>query len=142
MRKLTTAEFISKARLIHGDKYDYSKVHYVNSRTKVCIICPVHREFWQTPNDHLSGRGCMNCKTEGTRRASCGVGINDSKTPISRNSKDLKSYNVWLAMINRCYNPNELNKRQTFKHCFVCVSWLKYSNFKRSFDKNYKEGYQ
>lgn len=142
MRKLTTAEFISKARLVHGDKYDYSKVNYVKSTTKVCIICPKHGEFWQRPNDHLSGRGCMNCKTEGTKRAIYGVGINDSKTPISRNGKDFKSYNAWLAMISRCYNPNELNKRPTYKYCIVCDSWLKYSNFKKWFDKNYKEGYQ
>lgn len=61
MRRLTTAEFIVKARLIHGDKYDYSKVVYVNNSTKVCIICPDHGEFWQKPSNHLSGRGCGSC---------------------------------------------------------------------------------
>lgn len=45
-KKLTTEEFIEKARKIHGNKYDYSKVVYVNSQTKVCIICPIHGEFW------------------------------------------------------------------------------------------------
>ena len=40
MRKLTQEEFVAKARLVHDDKYDYSKVEYVNSDTKVCIICP------------------------------------------------------------------------------------------------------
>ena len=44
-KKLTTQEFIEKAKLVHGDKYDYSKVDYVNSQTKVCIICPIHGEF-------------------------------------------------------------------------------------------------
>lgn len=53
--KYTTDEFIEKAREIHGDKYDYSKVEYVNSETKVCIICPTHGEFWQSPMNHLSG---------------------------------------------------------------------------------------
>ena len=61
MRKLTTEEFINKARNVHGDKYDYSKVEYVNSHIKVCIICPEHGEFWQTPNSHLSGSGCYQC---------------------------------------------------------------------------------
>ena len=61
---LTTADFISKAKKIHGDKYDYSKVNYVNSYTKVCIICPKHGEFWQTPYDHLQGCGCPKCATE------------------------------------------------------------------------------
>ena len=58
---LTTEEFIEKARKIHGDKYDYSKVEYVNTRTKVCIICPEHGEFWQKPMNHLMGNGCKKC---------------------------------------------------------------------------------
>lgn len=45
MKKLTTEEFIERARKIHGNKYDYSKVNYVNAKTKVCIICPIHGEF-------------------------------------------------------------------------------------------------
>ena len=53
--------FILKARKVHGDKYDYSKVDYVGSHMKVCIICPEHGEFWQTPSSHLSGRGCKKC---------------------------------------------------------------------------------
>ena len=60
-KKLTTEEFINKAKDIHGDKYDYSKVEYVNNKTKVCIICPEHGEFYQTPRDHLNGSGCKKC---------------------------------------------------------------------------------
>ena len=61
MKKLTREEFIEKARLIHGDKYDYSKVVYANNSTKICIICPIHGEFWQTPGVHLKGSGCKLC---------------------------------------------------------------------------------
>ena len=57
----TTSKFIEKAGKIHGDKYDYSKVDYKNNSTKVCIICPNHGEFYQTPKDHLEGRGCPRC---------------------------------------------------------------------------------
>ena len=67
-KKLTTKEFISKAKKIHGSKYDYSKVDYKNNETKVCIIChekdefgEEHGEFWQTPHHHLSGFGCKKC---------------------------------------------------------------------------------
>lgn len=60
-RKNTKDEFIEKALKLYGDKYDYSKVNYVNNHTKVCIICPEHGEFWQTPNSHLNGRGCKKC---------------------------------------------------------------------------------
>ena len=60
-RTLTTDEFIEKARKIHRDKYDYSKVKYVNNSTKVCIICPEHGEFWMTPHNHLANQGCPKC---------------------------------------------------------------------------------
>jgi len=58
----TAETFIRKAKLIHGNRYDYSKVKYVNSQTKVCIICPEHGEFWQEPSSHISGRGCPICR--------------------------------------------------------------------------------
>lgn len=58
---LTLEEFIKKATQVHGDKYDYSKVIYVNNSTKICIICPEHGEFWQTPGNHLSGSKCPKC---------------------------------------------------------------------------------
>jgi hypothetical protein len=57
----TTEQFIKKAKEVHGDKYDYSKVEYVNNETKVCIICPKHGEFWQKPSNHLQGKGCLDC---------------------------------------------------------------------------------
>lgn len=61
MAKLTTEEFIAKAKAVHGDKYDYSKVEYVDSKTEVCIICPEHGEFWQVAHTHLRGAGCPIC---------------------------------------------------------------------------------
>lgn len=61
-KKLSLTEFIERSRKIHGNKYDYSKARYVNNGTKVCIICPIHGEFWQTPHNHLIGRGCNKCK--------------------------------------------------------------------------------
>jgi hypothetical protein len=60
-RKLTTETFIQKARAKHGDRYDYSKVVYVNSSAKVTIICKVHGEFLQNPHNHVMGKGCPDC---------------------------------------------------------------------------------
>ena len=60
-RKLTTAEFITKAKKVHKGKYDYSLVDYVNAKTKVKIMCAVHGIFEPTPNDHLSRCGCPKC---------------------------------------------------------------------------------
>ena len=58
-KKITTENFIEKAKQIHGNKYDYSKVKYVKATKEVCIICPIHGEFWQKPVKHLIGHGCM-----------------------------------------------------------------------------------
>lgn len=62
LRSSTTEEFIKKAKSIHGDKYDYSKVDYIDRLKPVIIICPLHGSFEQTPNIHLSGCGCPRCK--------------------------------------------------------------------------------
>ena len=62
-RSLKTKEqFIKESISIHGNKYDYSKVEYINNQTKVCIICPKHGEFWQAPYHHLNKHGCPYCK--------------------------------------------------------------------------------
>jgi len=54
-------EFIKKAKEVHGNKYDYSKVNYVNIQTKIIIICPTHGGFKQIPNAHLRGAICIKC---------------------------------------------------------------------------------
>jgi len=60
-RKLTTSEFIERANKRHNEYYLYTNVNYINSKTKINIICPDHGEFEQTPNNHLNGKGCRIC---------------------------------------------------------------------------------
>ena len=63
-----TQTFIEKAKEIHGNKYDYSKVVYEKSTQKVCIICPEHGEFWQTPHNHITNKsGCPKCHKKHNR---------------------------------------------------------------------------
>lgn len=60
--KKTAKQFIEESKLIHGSKYDYSNVEYIDSKTKVCIICPEHGEFWQSPLCHANKHyGCPIC---------------------------------------------------------------------------------
>lgn len=55
-------EFVKRAKAVHGDKYDYSKVQYVRKDVKVCIVCPIHGEFMQTPASHIvQKQGCPKC---------------------------------------------------------------------------------
>lgn len=60
----STEQFILDANKVFYNYYDYSKVDYYNKSTKVCIICPKHGEFWQTPSSHLEGNGCPQCKNK------------------------------------------------------------------------------
>ena len=60
-KKSNTDVFITKANKVHKNKYDYSEVVYIDARTDVKIICPIHGEFWQKPYLHLLGSGCKIC---------------------------------------------------------------------------------
>ena len=103
----TKEEWIEKARKVHGDKYDYSKIEYVNNKTKVCIICPEHGEFYQTSNAHLQGCGCPTCGQ---------IVRNDSKRP-SLSDFITKSHEVHGEKYN--YSKTEYVNTRT-KVCIVC----------------------
>ena len=61
-KKLTLNDFMERSNLVHGvGKYDYTKVLYELSLKKVCIVCPIHGDFFQTPGNHMSGQGCPIC---------------------------------------------------------------------------------
>jgi hypothetical protein len=54
-------EFIDYSSKIHNNKYIYNKSVYVNNLTKVTITCPIHGDFQQLPQSHMSGSGCSSC---------------------------------------------------------------------------------
>lgn len=142
-RKMTKGEFVSVATNIHKNKYDYSLVEYINSVTKVKIICPSHGVFYQTPVAHIHQKqGCPNCGLNRLKKAICGVGVNDYGLPIKINEKHIDSYTCWRNMIMRCYDSKEQQKHPSYKGCVVCEDWLYFSNFNAWFDKNYRKGYE
>lgn len=59
---MSNDDFLKKAKIIHGDLYDYSCVNYKSAHKKIKIICKKHGVFKQSPNSHLNGRGCPECK--------------------------------------------------------------------------------
>lgn len=141
-RKLTQEEFIHRAKEVHGDKYDYSKAEYINSTTKVCIICPVHGAFWQTPVAHVNAKqGCQKCYDDRRRSLVLGWGINDSTHPIVHGTQKELVYKTWTSMIRRCYSPKYHKHKPTYCECTVCDEWKYYSNFEKWFIEHYKQGY-
>ena len=61
---MTIDEFVELSKLVHNDKYDYSKSIYLDSKKKLIIVCPKHGDFSQIPSDHLRGHGCVSCGSE------------------------------------------------------------------------------
>jgi len=61
-RTMGLDEFKMKAEDVHKGKYDYSKIEKLtNQKTKICVVCPHHGEFYVTPDNHLRGKGCREC---------------------------------------------------------------------------------
>jgi hypothetical protein len=86
-KNISTEIFIAKSIEFHGNKYIYLKSTYVNSRTKICIICPTHGEFYQLPNVHYRS-GCLACGHEvGTKKRSLTTQEFIDKSNIIHNSK-------------------------------------------------------
>ena len=128
---LTTEDFIKKARKIHGDKYDYSKVVYHKTHEKVCIICPIHGEFWQEPHNHLNrfrdGCGCPKCSNAVSKLEESVInrllkeGIKFKKEYINkkifgkmRGDFFIKSYNVMIE----CQGRQHFEKCNTLHHAY------------------------
>lgn len=73
-------EFIEKAIVVHGDKYRYDRIKYVNNSTPIEITCKEHGNFLQTPNNHLQGRGCPICN-QSKLEAHIGKLLDENKIP-------------------------------------------------------------
>jgi very-short-patch-repair endonuclease len=97
-RRHTKDDFIRKSLEIHGNKYDYSNVDYVNFTTPVEIKCTIHGSFYQTPREHYDGSGCPKCfgknkntdeiidiikKIHGDKYELSKVNFKNNKTPIT-----------------------------------------------------------
>lgn len=132
-----TKEFIRKAKLIHGDKYDYSLVHYKSAREDVDIICPKHGVFHQKPNTHLNGFGCKDCALDAQRHLIAGVGRN----PGTEHGGPSRAYQVWINMLKRCYDEKKWVKHPTYKGCSVCDEWIEFPAFKIWYENNSVNGY-
>lgn len=84
-RRLTRENFIEKAKERHGDKFDYSKVVYINSRTPIKIICPIHGEYEMIAGHHLHGAGCLKCSEESRLK-----GVENTKLKYQKETKERK----------------------------------------------------
>ena len=113
-KRLNKESFIERANGVHGNIYDYSKVEYVNTKTKVVIVCPEHGDFLQSPEKHMAGQGCPLCsskKLEETNLKKYGV-----RRPL-QNKEIYKKMETTLldtyGVTNSSYCEESLKKRKT-----------------------------
>lgn len=124
-RVSSAAVFIEKAKKIHNDLYDYSKLVYKTAKEKVEILCPIHGSFMQTAYSHLTGYGCMECARELT-------GWNYTNWENKGNkSKDFDSFKLYII---RCWNENE----EFYKIGKTYRTMMQRFNSKKAFPYNYE----
>lgn len=118
-RRDSKDDFIGKANKIHNNKYDYSNVNYINSRTKVEIICTKHGSFLQKPCDHLNlKQGCPVCKESkgeslvASILQSYNIDFVRQKSFSDLKHKKLLYYDFYLPELNMCI---EYDGEQHFK---------------------------
>jgi len=127
--------FVDKSLKIHGNRYDYSLVEYINNSTKVKIICPVHGVFYQVPRNHTMGKGCRLCSNTATGdayRSNTVDFINKSMAIHNREfDYSLVEYiNARTKVIIICpkHGPfevtpdNHISKKSGCPHCFGSIS--------------------
>ena len=110
-RRITMENFIQRANLLHGNKYDYSRVKFVVTKDKVIIGCPNHGEFSLSVNKHLLGKECPKCAMHG--RVQNGWSTSTWSNAGAR-SENFVEYNVYIV---KCYNTTEVFYKigKTFK---------------------------
>lgn len=107
----TKEQFVETSLRVHGSKYDYSKVEYKSNKDKVCIICPDHGEFFQTPNDHIGGHSCRKCAEE----THANYNMKDSLLDENRN-KPLDLYVIKLQSEDESFIKVGISKEVKRRH--------------------------
>ena len=100
MRKLTTEEWIEKAKLVHGNTYDYSNTVYKSANDKLNIKCKIHGLFLCSPHNHKQGKGCPSC-------ARLNIKGGWSYSTWEDNAKKSKYFVEFKVYVIHCFNETE-----------------------------------
>lgn len=152
---LTNEEYITRAKLIHGEKYLYTKVDYKGVRNKITVTCPFHGDWDVTPYDHLYRQiGCPKCNIEGFPKFDNGVlyflevaagkgykiGITSSEVREHYSRQDLKNIKVlktWRFQSSQLLEYVEKEIIQKFKqHTYDSTLLLNTTKNEGMFNKN------
>lgn len=124
--KVSTQDFIEKAKSIHGTKYNYSKVDYKGHGSKITIICSEHGPFEQTPSSHLSGSNCPSCVKNGFDPTKAAI-LYYLKITIDT-GKVLYKIGITNRTVNERFSLSELSRIEIIKQ-------KEYKNGQDAYDK-------
>jgi very-short-patch-repair endonuclease len=105
---LSFSDFINRSRDVHDEYYDYSLVTFINTYSKVKILCPIHGEFEQKPSHHYNGAGCPNCnQSKGERYITKYLNENNIKFISQKRFKECRDkkplpFDFYLPDFNIC----------------------------------------
>lgn len=139
-KKITTAQFTSRAAATHDNEYDYSLVVYSHNKTPVDIICPKHGVFSQKPNDHLYGTGCPQCASNAAHTIedflTKATAVHGKRYDYSNVVYQGVAHKVEIQCIRhgifRQTPDAHINQRQGCPHCRInnhskeAIKWLEY----------------
>ena len=114
IHRISDEEVFAKANKVHNNFYDYSKSEYVNMSTKMCITCPIHGDFQQTPQGHLNGHGCPKCRYEkhSKKLQRNFVTYQEAKTRVQEKGiKTSKEFKEWIK--KRANNGHTISSRKS-----------------------------
>jgi len=114
--KLTTDEFVKRANIVHNNRYDYSKVKYEGSSSKVIIICHIHGEFIQKANGHLNGKGCRYCAGNNFKSNTVDFIIKSKKVHGEKYSYDKVNYITNRTPVNIICNLHGIFAQNPHEH--------------------------
>ena len=90
--KTSTEKLVKECKKIHKNFYDYSKTEYIDSDTKIKIICPTHGVFSQLPFNDRAGQGCKKCTLNVSNKET--KFLDEIKIPKRSRQKRIKKYLV------------------------------------------------
>lgn len=134
--KLTTDDFIKKAKEVHGEKYNYEKTNYIKAKEKVIITCPIHGDFQQTPDNHLRGQGCPKCKQKSILETEIERILTENKIEYDSQKRfkwmGKKSLDFYIPKINVAIEC------QGKEHLYETGQWEKFENILERDIEKYK----
>ena len=136
--------FITECNIINNNKYDYSKTNYINNKTNITIICPIHGEFNTNPKNHLNGSDCPNCSHEliGFKNRTNINKIIEVSKEIHQNKYDYSKLIYLKQGCPHCYNELRKNNSPSWqkdKWIAHAKKSIHFDNFKLYVIKCYNE---